>query len=257
MLLSKVKARVAALLASALVGSASYAGGPMVGGASEWTQILNYGELAIQSMDGAQTAMATMQTYITQLKQLEYIIQNTARVDRARSATDYIRIIDEIRRAEAAAAAYGKVRGSLEQQIAAMNVRVTEARLRGQSWDQYQESVARDVQAGNAQEIARLQREQDILAQVSEDAKQAARKGEEIDGQLGHMQSLQMTNRQLNQMILQNGKMTEVLVGLRQNAGESNLEAKRRDADSARQRELARLRYEAIRERQKKAVGIQ
>lgn len=257
MLLSKVKTRILVVLASAFIGAGAHAGGPMVGGASEWTQIMNNVELAMQSADGAQTAMATMQTYMTQLKQLQYAIQNSARVDRARSATDYIRIMDEIRRANAAAAAYGKVKGSLEQQIAAMNIRLTEARLRGQSWDQYRDSVSKDVQAGNAQEIARLQREQEILQQTAEDAEQAAQKAAEIDSQVGHMESLQMTNRQLNQVIIQNGKMTEVLVGLRQNTGESNLEAKRREADAARQKDLARLRYEAIRERQKKAVGIQ
>lgn len=257
MLLSKLKSRILVVLASTFIGAAANAGGPMVGGASEWTQIMNNVELVSQSMDGAQTATATMQTYLTQLKQLEYVIRNTARIDRADSATDYIRIADEIRRASAAAAAYGKVKGSLEQQLNAMQLRITEARVRGQSWEQYQDSVAKDVQQGNAYEAARLQREQDILQQTKADAQEAQRMSAQLEGQIGQMQSLQMTNRQLNQVIVQNGKMTEVLVGLRQNAGESSLEAKRREADSARQKELARLRYEAIRERQKKAVGIQ
>lgn len=257
MFLSKAKAKVGAALAAALIGTASYAGGPMVGGASEWTQIFNNIELNMQTADGAQTAMATMQTYLTQLQQLRYAMENSARIDRGRNATDYLRILDEIRRAKASYEAYGKVKGSLDQQTAAMQLRVTEARLRGQSWDQYRNTVAKDVDEGNAYEIARLQREQDILDQTARDAEDAASKGTEIDSQVGHMQSLQMTNRQLNQVIVQNGKMTEVLVGLRQQSGEKSLADKRREADAARQKDLARLRYEAMRDRQKKSVGIE
>lgn len=227
-------------------------GGGITGGATEWTQIANNGQLAKVSADSALTAKTTIDQYMTQLQQLQIQMQNIAKLGQPPEG------LQDIIRAQQSLSNYRtaleRLYGSLEQQKDLMDKRFTEARLSGMTWDQYRERQVELARQQNQRAIQRMEMEARVLDQVEEDYKYSQRMAAQAPMTEGVHQATQMLNHQMSRLVAQNSRVTRVLVEAQM--AESN---KMSEEAAAKHRSAEELRYlnqrdAAIRERQRRFV---
>jgi type IV secretion system protein TrbJ len=184
------------------------------GKASEYTQILNKLQLVKVASHAAKSARAEVSALAVQNKQYGIDVANNARFGSMPSNTPHSD------KSQADLAAYVKaldsLHGSLEEQEKMMEARMTEARLSGLTWEQYTERVHADAQNQNKRAISRMQYEASVLEQVKSDYDAARSFEPMIENSVGTQQSLQVMNKQMNRLVLQNAKLTETLVATMQ-----------------------------------------
>lgn len=242
----------AAVLAT-LVAPAQAGGGGITGGSTEWTQVANNAELVKVAMDGAQTAKTTIDKYILQYKQYENELTNLAKFTQLPENLQHgVRSLEDLR---AYKSKLEQLHGSLSEQSRMFERRFTESRLNGGSWDDYVTAVRADASNKNQRAINRLQYEQSVMDQVQSDYAAARAMEPKIQESVGAQQSLQLMNTQMNRLVLQNAKLTEVLAATMQEQTIQNARAAEQENADLRAREALRARENAVRENRRKAAA--
>lgn len=207
----------AVLATLTLAVSMSVNAGGAVAGATEFTQIMNNAQLVGVNMSTAQSAMTQLDQYMLQIKQWEMQVRNIqgmAQVpDSVQSAIAGYQKIAQTRQA------VERLYGNLEKQSSAMNSRFDEARLLNMPWSEYSKRVATDAANGNQAARDRLAYESSVMDQVAESYETARKMGEQVPTTQGVHQALQLMNNQMNRLLVQNTKMTELLAQTMANGG--------------------------------------
>lgn len=225
----------------AMVSLTAHAGGAATGGATEWTQLMNQLELTKVSSDSAMTSVATVQSHITQLEQFRVQLKNAVGVDPAVINAQINQVNAELNKWRYYQSKIDGLRGSLGQQQAAIDQRVTEARLSGGSWDQYVSQKRALVGREAEIEKARREREQQILARTNEDAAFVQDVGAQINASESERRDFAIMNQQLSRLITQNNTVIELLVDARQqSASKFDQAAEGKDAAELENRARAR-----------------
>lgn len=237
---------VYASILAAIVPTAAAGGGAVTGGATEWTQIFNNMELVNVAMDGAQTARTTIDKYILQYKQYENELNNLRKfAELPQNIQDGVRSLEDMR---AYKGRLERLHGSLSEQQRVFEKRFTEARLNGGTWEDYVNLVNKDANNKNQRAISRLEYEQSVMRQVESDYAAARSLEPKIQESVGAQQSLQLMNTQMNRLVLQNAKLTEVMVASMSEQTMENAKAAEKDNADLRAKETIRARQKAINE---------
>ena len=247
--MSKRKSIIQAAVVSVALASPMSA---MAWVASEFTQIMNNIQLLLVAADSAKSAKAEVSALAVQNKQYAIDIANNAKYGSMPSNASHNQ------KSEADLLAYAKaltsLYGSLDEQKKMMEARISEARLSGLTWEKYVETVHADARNQNKRAINRMQYEASVLDQVKNDYEAARSFEPMIANAAGTQQSLQVLNKQMNRLVLQNAKMTETIVATMQEQSRAQADAavtKERTAS-----ELTRMskQEQAIRDRQQAAA---
>lgn len=240
---------------SVLVAVGARASGA-IAGATEPTQILNNLQLVGNGMEEAKTAATVVSQYETQLQQYQTQIANLKSLGQLPAGLDSGNT-SALTNLASYRQALQQLTGDLGTQQTVMQQRLTEARLSGQDWNSYVNSVAADAAAKNQRATARLQYEQTVLQQVQDDYSFARNLQSQIPATVGQHQALQLMNSQMNRVVTQNAKLLEVLSSTLSQQSEKD----QRDAESMTkslsQQDLLRQRQEAIKKRQRSFGGYQ
>lgn len=250
--MSNRKALIAIVIAAFSFGSAT--AGSIIG-ATEPTQILNNMELLKVAADGAVTAQKTVAQYTTQLQQYglqQLNIQGLGGLPEGLSG-DSLRAVNDMLAYKQALAS---LHGSLGQQQQAIERRVAEARLSGKSWPAYLAGVAADAARHQKRAVERLKYEEQVLQQVQSDYQFARELQNKIPATVGQHQSIQMLNTQMNRVIVQNGKMLEVVSSTIKQQSEEDARKAEALTRAAADQELMRQRQDAIESRQRAFGGL-
>ena len=244
-----VKPGASILIGAVLAATIAHAGGGAVGGATEFTQLMNNVELmgvagSSASMVEKAIAQRIEQKEMTLMQQL-----NLKSLDQIPSnlldSNFGIGALNNYRNA------LNQLRGSLAQETQAINQRFVEARLSGKTWEQYSQGVLQDAQNGNQSAIQRINYESGLLQQVNNDYRFAREAEAKIANVEGAQQSLQLLNSQINRIVVQNGKMLEVMANTAVRDGaETQAEKARHKARNQHTADYLTKRDLAIRERQ-------
>jgi P-type conjugative transfer protein TrbJ len=230
----------------ALVPVVHAGGGGISGGSTEWTQVANNAELVKVAVDGAQTAKTTVDKYILQYKQYENELANLQKFAQLPQNIQHgVRSLDDLR---AYKARLERLHGSLSEQQRMFEKRFDEARLSGGTWDDYVNKVSRDASNKNQRAISRLEYEHSVMRQVQEDYTDARQLEGEIQKSVGAQQSLQLLNTHMNRLVIQNAKLTEVIVASMSEETDQNSNAAGQDKADLRTRDAIRARQKAINE---------
>lgn len=245
--MSSAKRSLIAVYASILVAIVPAAhAGAVAGGASEWTQILNNVQLVSSGMDTAATAKTTIDKYILQYKQYENELSNLQKFSQLPQNIQHgVRSLEDLR---AYKSRLDRLHGSLAEQQRVFEKRFTEARLNGGTWEDYVEMVNKDASNKNQRAISRLEYEQSVMNQVESDYAAARALEPKIQESVGAQQSLQLMNTQMNRLVLQNAKLTEVMVASMSEQTMGNAKAAEKDNADLRAKETIRARQKAINE---------
>lgn len=237
---------VYASILAAIAPAVQAGGGAMTGGSTEWTQIANNAELVKVAVDGAQTAKTTVDKYILQYKQYENELSNLQKFAQLpQNIQDGVRSLDDLR---AYRGRLDRLHGSLSEQQRVFEKRFTEARLKGGTWEDYVNQVNKDASNKNQRAISRLEYEQSVMSQVESDYASARALEPKIQESVGAQQSLQLMNTQMNRLVLQNAKLTEVMVAAMSEQTMENARAAEKDNADLRAKETLRARQKAINE---------
>lgn len=244
---------ILALLVMALPIKVMAGGGAATGGATEWTQMANNFELVKVGMDGAQTAATTVEKYLLQLKQYQNELNNLAKfADLPENIQHGLKSYDDL---VAYKSRMEQLHGSLSQQKDIFERRFAESRLNGGTWKDYVDSVRQDASDKNQRAINRLQYESSVLDQVGQDYAAARALEPKIRDSIGAQQSMQLMNTQMNRLVIQNAKMTEVMVtAMQEQTRQQHEDAKRRDEDAV-TRDQMHKQQTVIRDRQRAAAN--
>jgi P-type conjugative transfer protein TrbJ len=252
--MSSAKRSLIAVYASiimAIAPAAHAGGGAMTGGSTEWTQMANNAELVKVAVDGAQTAKTTVDKYILQYRQYENELYNLQKFAQLPQNIQHgVRSLQDLR---AYQARLERLQGSLSQQSQVFEKRFTESRLKGGTWEDYVASVREDASNKNQRAINRLQYEASVMNQVQSDYAAARELEPKIQESVGAQQSLQLMNTQMNRLVLQNAKLTEVMAA---SMNERSIEAARaaeQENEDLRAREAMRSRQKSLNEALDKA----
>lgn len=237
---SKVKGQVLALVACA-ASIAANAGGAATGGATEWTQVLNYSELTKVSADSAMSSVAAVQSHITQLEQFRVQLKNAVGIDPSVINAQINQVNAELNTWRYYQSKIQGLQGSLGQQQAAIDQRVTEARLTGGDFNSYVANRRSLVGKEAELEKARLEREQQILERTNDDARFVQDIGAQIKASESERRDFAIMNQQLSRLITQNSNIIEVLVRARQ-GGDGRLEQRMEEDHAAAEVQRARAR---------------
>lgn len=248
---------VAAVLAalSILPTDDARAGGKIVG-ATEMTQILNNLQLLSNGVEEARTAATVVSQYQTQLQQYQTQIANLkslAQLPEGLSG-DSLTALNSLSNYKTS---IQQLAGSLGQQRAMMEQRLTEARLSGKDWNSYVAAVAADAASKNQRAINRLQYEESVLQQVQSDYAFARNLQSQIPATVGQHQALQLMNSQMNRVVTQNAKLLEVVSATLSQQSEQDARDAQSMTKSLSQQDLLRQRQEAIQKRQRSFGGFQ
>lgn len=254
--MKKAKAGSFVVLGALLAASLAQAGGGGVGGATEFTQLMNNAELVGVAGSTATTAEQAIAQLIEQRKMALMQQLNLKALDQIPSnlldSNFGIGALTNYRNA------LTQLRGSLAQETQALNQRFVEARLSGKTWDQYSQGVLQDARNGNQSAIQRINYESSLLAQVNNDYKFAREAEAKIGNVEGAQQSLQLLNSHMNRIVVQNGKMLEVMANTQVRDGaDSQAEKAQQKARAQHMADYLSKREQAIRQRQIQFVNGQ
>jgi hypothetical protein len=226
-----------------------------MGGSTEITQLMNNMELAAVGIDSAATSITQAQSYVMQqIQNYRQMLNalNTNPLTKLSNIADVKKTLDNLKKFRSALT---NLTGSVDKQKSFFDKRITEAKLLKLTAAQYIEKNAIEIEQGNEKAKARLVREEAILEQVEADYAFVKEKQDELGGDLGTNQALDVMNSQMNRIVQQNAQMIAIMA--KANNSEINdkeiAERENRAALGALaiQRDAAR---EALRERQKKWI---
>ncbi|MCV0439004.1 MAG: hypothetical protein K5880_10250 [Hydrogenophaga sp.] len=196
--------------------------GAVAGGASEWTQIANNFQLIQVAMDSAASASAEASQYALQIQQFRTQINNLEKLGQLPS--NIVANQSALEGLRAYTSALGQLQGSLGEQKSLMEKRFTEAKLTGASWDEYMAAVRKDASNKNKRAINRLEYEASVLDQVQKDYAEVRQYEPLVKESIGAQQSMQLMNQQMNRLLVQNARLTEVMVATMQEQTRSQTE---------------------------------
>lgn len=209
MLTSKAfrSAVVAACMAASLPSHA--AGG--AGMATEFTQLANNVELAAGVSQQIKTVAQLAQQYALQLKQFE---QQWLAGLPTQAMTVYS-TIQGVQKELAAVSRYQQSlvqAGSSVQQLQTLIAqRQAQAKLANMPFDQYVAVQSALIERGDLRAKQRLSNESEVMAQVNEDLSFAREQSGKISGTLGVHQAVNLLNKQMNRMVLQNARVLALM----------------------------------------------
>jgi len=238
---------IASLAAFPAAFAGSVAG---TGGATEVTQIMNNAELLKMGVDGAQTAVTTVNQYMVQIDQYRNQLINTVGIDP-------MRLNGQLNSLNTSYQQLGNYRnqllrtsGSMTNQLDAWDLRYSTAKLSGRTLKQQLEADAKLREARNGAAMERARRDEQIMQEVVTDIDQLRQAEAEIPRSVGMNESIQNMHRTMNKIAYQNTRMIELLV--ESNAANRNNNVDRNiDAENANRIDRNRTGYEdALRKRQ-------
>ena len=232
--MSKFKLTTFAVTACMLVasGTASAAGGALTGGATEFTQILNNGELIAQLRQQIAAVNQLAQSYVVQYNQLrEQILANTK--ISGLSISDVVKMKNDMEAYQKSLKTLGRDLGGLEQMF---DSRLVEAKLKNMPFSDYLASEQAKVNSNNQAAKARLARERAMAQQVQNDIVQVKEYGRRVDSTVGVHESTQLLNGQMNLMLQQMTRLVSMTAEAQgsDKAQEMNSEAAAREVFRAR-----------------------
>lgn len=254
--MSKRKSVAAAVVAVSivLVGAARATG--LIAGATEPTQIMNNLQLLTNGMEEAKTAATVVSQYQTQLQQYQTQLANLKALGQLPEGLngDNLKAISDLGNYRSA---LQQLTGSLGQQKSMMEQRLTEARLSGNDWNSYVNSVAAEAANKNQRAVSRLQYEESVLQQVQSDYTFARGLQSQIPATVGQHQALQLMNSQMNRVVTQNAKLLEVMSATLHQQSEKDAQQAEAAVRNTADRDIMRQRQEAIEKRQRAFGGLQ
>lgn len=174
-------------------------GGGMSAGATEFTQMLNNGELIASVAKQAQTVRTLAESYVVQYNQLREQLLAGAKIGGLS--------LGDVMKMQADMTAYQNSLKSLGADLATfkntIDTRTIEARLQNLSLQDYVAREAQKVQNGNEQAKARIAREAAQAEQIKADINTVRTLGAKIEGTEGIHSAAQLLNAQMNVMLQQ------------------------------------------------------
>lgn len=220
------------------------------GGSTEITQIMNNAELLKSGVDGAQTAVTTVNQYMVQIEQYRNQLINTVGIDPMKLNTQLNSLNTSYQQLASYRAQLIRTSGSMDNQLSSWDQRFTTAKVAGRTLKEQLEAEAKLRDARNGAAIERAKRDEQIMQDVTNDIEQLRQAEADIPKSLGMNESIQNMHRTMNKIAFQNTKMIELLV--ESNAANRNNNIDRNvDAENSTRIEKYRRDYqEALRKRQ-------
>lgn len=208
MLISKVIKSAIAVACTALTVQSHAAGGGM---ATEFTQVANNVELATGVSQQIKTVAQLAQQYAVQLQQFKEQLLAGAPTQ----VMSVVSTIDGVRKELAAVGRYQQSlvqAGSSVQQLQTLiSQRQAQAKLANMPFEQYVAVQAAMIERGDLRAKQRLKNETEVMSQVNEDLSFASQQSSQISGTLGVHQAVNLLNKQMNRMVLQNARVLTLM----------------------------------------------
>ncbi|EKD97344.1 MAG: hypothetical protein ACD_23C00966G0011 [uncultured bacterium] len=182
------------------------------GGATEITQIMNNSELLKVGVDGAQTAVTTVNQYMVQIEQYRNQLINTMGIDPMKLNAQLNSLNTSYQQLANYRAQLVRTSGSMNNQIDAWDQRYTTAKVAGRTLREQLEAEAKLREARNGAAIERAKRDEQIMQEVNNDIEQLRQSEADIPRSQGMNESIQNMHRTMNKIAFQNTKMIELLV---------------------------------------------
>lgn len=186
-------------LALALVTGSVNAGGPMAGGASEWTQLLNNGQLVSSVSKQIATVNQLVQSYVVQYNQLQQQILSGVKIGGI-GLSDVLKAKKDLENYQKSLKDLG---ADIESMGDMFDKRLIEAKLKKMSLPEYIKSEEQRIKNGNQTARARLDRERTVMKQVQSDIELVNDYGQKVESTVGVHQATQLLNGQMNLMLQQ------------------------------------------------------
>lgn len=181
-------------------------GGALTGGATEWTQIANNVQLWMQYYKQIEAVTKLAQSYIVQYKTLEQQILNGLVIEGI-SLADVLKVKRDIEAYQSHLKALGR---DIKGLGGYFDRRLVEARLLNLPMEEYVRREAQKIESGNQTAKARLERERNLMEQVKADIGRVDEFSSRIATTAGTHQATQLMNSQLNLLLQQMGRLTEL-----------------------------------------------
>jgi hypothetical protein len=183
----------------------------MTGVATEATQLLNNIELATQTLKQIRSMEELIQSTILHTKNWRQLLLTNLPLgqgDVVASTGDLALEIGEFQRYQTSLTNAGS---SVEQLRQAIDARAVQASLRGTSFNDYINQEAVRIAEGNKQAKQRLITEKSIIDRANVDLNVAVANSETIHLAKGPTEAIGMLNRQVNQLVQQNARMSQII----------------------------------------------
>lgn len=250
---SKLRRFALVLLLSSNTGS-SFAGGPMTGGAAEWTQIFQYMQDAEALAEQIYTKKIEYENMRAQLKALEFEYERMKNID----GNLYEKYRKRMALIKYAQNVMTNLHGNLTGQSDAIKKRHAEAQVGGLSWWQYSNYVMRGAYRGAdgkertqvEAEVARIEAEKELLNRTAEHADEVQMLASDPSNTATEKKSLQIISQQLGALLEQNKVILGSLVSLRQSEGKKEMDEKNAATAANANAVLSDTRIQSHKERQ-------
>jgi hypothetical protein len=238
---------VSSVFWGAYVHAGSVAG---TGGSTEITQLMNNSELLKMGVDGAQTAVTTVNQYMVQIEQYRNQLINTVGIDPMRLNSQLASLNNSYQQLSNYRAQLLRTNGSMNTQLDAWSLRYSTAKVAGRTLKEQLEAEQAMRESRNSAAIERAKRDQQIMDDVNRDIDELRTAEADIPKSAGMNESIQNMHRTMNKIAFQNTKMIELLV--ESNAANRNQNLDRNvDSENSNRVEKYRRDYQdALRKRQ-------
>lgn len=220
------------------------------GGSTEITQLMNNAELLKMGVDGAQTAVTTVNQYMVQIEQYRNQLINTAGMDPMKLNAQVNSLNTSYQQLANYRDQITRTSGSMNYQLDAWGQRFTTAKVAGRTLKEQLEAEAKLREGRNGAALERAKRDEQIMQDVNRDIEQLRQAEADIPKSQGMNESIQNMHRTMNKIAYQNTKMIELLV--ESSAADRNNNMDRNvDAENSNRIEKYRRDYQdALRKRQ-------
>ena len=220
------------------------------GGATEITQLMNNSELLKVGVDGAQTAVTTVNQYMVQIEQYRNQLINTVGIDPMKLNSQLNSLNTSYQQLASYRAQLIRTSGSMDKQLSSWDQRYTTAKVAGRTLKEQLEAEAKLREARNGAAMERAKRDEQIMQEVNNDIEQLRQSEADIPRSQGMNESIQNMHRTMNKIAFQNTKMIELLVESNAAARTNNVD-RNIDAENSNRIAKDRTAYEAaLRQRQ-------
>lgn len=201
---------IAFIVSAGIVIGPAYAGGK-VGGATEITQIANNVQLVASYLQQVTSYKKQVEQFLTQINQYQRQLTDAMNVNSLAKKIGLDGMMRDLNKIRETKKAFEKLHGSLDQVGRNFQGRFLEATQLNLSPDEYLRREIAKIRAGNDNAIRRLEDEKRMTDAVEEDFALAKKWGQQIDGQEGINASLGLLNTQMNRMLQQNARVSQML----------------------------------------------
>lgn len=182
------------------------------GGSTEITQLMNNAELLKMGVDGAQTAVTTVNQYMVQIEQYRNQLTNTAGMDPMKLNAQVNSLNTSYQQLANYREQLFRTSGSMNNQLDAWGQRYTTAKVAGRTLKEQLEAEAKLREGRNGAALERAKRDEQIMQDVNRDIEQLRQTEADIPKSQGMNESIQNMHRTMNKIAYQNTKMIELLV---------------------------------------------